>query len=90
MCRCRICKITYCWESKLGKQSKILEVHSTSSSDKAFGTVDMNPYGSEPYQDEPLAIAGQEATLNFEEDKDGIPAETLESRFTKIIPVSDW
>ncbi len=52
-----------------------------SSSDEDFGTVDMNPYGGEPYQDEPLAIAGQEATLNFKEDKDGIPAETLESRY---------
>jgi hypothetical protein len=61
-----------------------------SLSDEDFGVVDMNPYGGEPYQDEPLAIAGQEVALNFEEDRDGIPVEILESRFTKITPVSDW
>ena len=41
-------------------------------------------------QDEPLAVAGQEYALNFEEDKDGIPAETLEARYTKVIPVGHW
>ena len=50
----------------------------------------MHPDGNAPYQDEPLAIAGQEYELNFEKDKDGIPAETLEARFTKRIPLTSW
>ena len=77
-------------ESSSDESKRNVSAEESSTSDEDFGTVDMNPYGGEPYQDEPLAIAGLEATLNFEEDKDGIPAETLESRFTKIIPVSDW
>lgn len=61
-----------------------------SSSNEDYGAVDMHPNGNEPYQDEPLAIPGQEYVLNFEEDKDGIPAATLEARFTKICPLSEW
>ena len=61
-----------------------------SSNSEDFGVVDMHPDGNAPYQDKPLAVAGQEYELNFEEDKDGIPAETLEARYTKIIPVNQW
>ena len=60
------------------------------SSDKDYGVVDMHPEGNEPYQDEPLAVPGQEYALNFEDDKDGIPAATLEARFTKISSVNEW
>ena len=50
----------------------------------------MHSDDNEPYQDEPLAIPGQEYVLSFEEDKDGIPAATLEARFTKTCPVGEW
>ena len=46
----------------------------------------MHPDSNAPYQDESFAIAGQEYELNFRENKEGIPAEMLEARFTKRIP----
>ena len=49
----------------------------------------MHPEGNEPYEDEPLAVPGQEYALNFQEDKDGIPAVTLEARFTKTCSVNE-
>ena len=75
-------------------QKDISAVESSSdenySSDKDYGVVDVHPEGNEPCQDEPLAIPGQEYVLNFEEDKDDIPAATLEARFTKICSVNEW
>ncbi|XP_028408213.1 uncharacterized protein LOC114530791 [Dendronephthya gigantea] len=61
-----------------------------SSNGEDFGVVYLHPDGNAPFQDEPLAIVGQEYKLNFEEDKDGIPAQTLEAKYTKLIPVNDW
>ena len=77
-------------ESSSDESKKSVSAEEDHSSDDDFGVVEINPYGGQPYQDEPLAIARQEQVLNFEEDRDGIPVETLASRFTKIIPVSDW
>ena len=73
-----------------GNVSEVSLSAEESSNGEDFGVVDMHPDGNAPYQDEPLAIAGQEYELNFEEDKDGIPAETLEARFTKRIPLKSW
>ena len=50
-----------------------------SSDGENFSVVKIHPDGNAPYQDETLAIDGQEYDLNFEEDKDGISAETLEA-----------
>jgi hypothetical protein len=50
----------------------------------------MHPDGNAPYQDEPLAIVGQDCDFRFEEDRDGISPETLEASFMKICPVSQW
>ena len=61
-----------------------------SSNGENYGVVDMHPDGNAPYQDEPLAIVGQDYDFRFEEDRDGISPETLEARFTKICPVSQW
>jgi hypothetical protein len=61
-----------------------------SSNGENYGVVDMHPDGNAPYQDEPLAIVGQDCDFRFEEDRDGISPETLEARFTKICPVSQW
>ncbi|CAB4028332.1 Hypothetical predicted protein, partial [Paramuricea clavata] len=55
-----------------------------SSNGENYGVVDMHPDGNAPYQDEPLAIVGQDYNFRFEEDRDGISPETLEARFTKI------
>ena len=71
-----------------GDEDSISDEDSFSNED--YGVVDMHPDGNEPYQDEPLAIPGQEYVLSFEEDKDGIPAATLEARFTKTCPVGEW
>ncbi|CAB4042141.1 Hypothetical predicted protein [Paramuricea clavata] len=61
-----------------------------SSNGENYGVVDMHPDSNAPYQDEPLAIVGQDYDFRFEEDRDGISPETLEARFTKICPVSQW
>ncbi|CAB4009929.1 Hypothetical predicted protein [Paramuricea clavata] len=61
-----------------------------SSNCENYGVVDMHPDGNAPYQDEPLAIVGQDYDFRFEEDRDGISPETLEARFMKICPVSQW
>ena len=74
----------------VSEQSLSTEGTQESSNSEDFDVVDMHPNGNAPYQDEPLAVAGQEYILNFEEDKDGIPAEMLEARYTKIIPVDHW
>ena len=59
----------------------------SSSSDEDYGVVNLQAHA--PYQDEPLAVPGQ-ARVNYEEDKDGIPRETIEARFEKRIAVNDW
>ena len=74
----------------VSEQSLSTEGTQESSNGEDFDVVDMHPNGNALYQDEPLAVAGQEYALNFEEDKDGIPAETLEARYTKVIPVGHW
>ena len=61
-----------------------------SSNSKNYGVVDMHPDVNVPYQDEHLAIIGQDYDFRFKEDRDGISPETLEARFTKICPVSQW
>ena len=58
-----------------------------SSTDGDYEVVNLQAHA--PYQDEPLALPGQ-ARVNFEEDKDGIPRETLEVRFEKRVAVNDW
>ncbi|XP_065059440.1 uncharacterized protein LOC135692765 isoform X1 [Rhopilema esculentum] len=58
-----------------------------SSTDGDYEVVNLQAHA--PYQDEPLALPGQ-ARVNFEEDKDGIPRETLEARFEKRVAVNDW
>ncbi len=73
----------------VSEQSLSTEGTQESSNGEDFD-VDMHPNCNAPYQDEPLAVAGQEYVLNFEEDKDGIPAEMLEARYTKVIPVDHW
>lgn len=57
------------------------------STDEDYGVVNLQAHA--PYQDEPLAIPGQPRVV-YEEDKDGIPRETLEARFEKRIAVNDW
>ena len=42
-----------------------------------------------PYENEPLAVPGQEV-LNVEQDVDGISPDTLESRFDGNISVNQW
>ena len=42
-----------------------------------------------PYENEPLAVPGQEV-LNVEQDVDGIFPDTLESRFDGNISVNQW
>ena len=57
----------------------------SSSTDEDYGVVNLQAHA--PYQDEPLAVPGQ-ARVVYEEDKDGIPRETLEARFEKRIAVN--
>ena len=59
----------------------------SSSTDQDYGVVNLQAHA--PYQDEPLAVPGQPRVV-YEEDKDGIPRETLEARFEKRIAVNDW
>ena len=58
------------------------------SSDEDYGEVNLEGAHA-PYQDEPLAIPGQPRVV-FEEDKDGIPPETLEARYEKRVGVDIW
>ena len=60
---------------------------SSSSGEEDYGVVRLQ--GFAPYQDEPLAIAGQ-PTFHFEEDKDGIPHAVLAARQEQLIIVEDW
>ena len=59
----------------------------SSSTDQDYGVVNLQAHA--PYQDEPLAVPGQPRVV-FEEDKDGIPHETLEARFERRIAMNDW
>ena len=59
----------------------------SSSTDEDYGVVNLQAHA--PYQDERLAVPGQPRVV-YEEDKDGIPCETLEARFEKRIAVNDW
>lgn len=60
---------------------------SISSGEEDYGVVRLR--GFAPYQDEPLAVAGQPA-FHFEEDKDGIPHAVLAARQEQRIVVDDW
>ncbi|XP_065067784.1 uncharacterized protein LOC135693278 [Rhopilema esculentum] len=60
---------------------------SSSSGEEDYGVVRLQ--GFAPYQDEPLAIAGQ-PTFHFEEDKDGIPRAVLAARQEQRIIVEEW
>eukprot|EP00794_Sanderia_malayensis_P013078 gene13078-14421_t len=61
------------------------ELGSEDSSDEDYAVVNFG--GVQPYQNEPLAIPGEQR-FNFEEDKDGISRESLVSRCRKTIPVA--
>ena len=65
------------------------EFSSTKIISEQFSLIDSSSDGDyAPYQDEPLALPGQ-ARVNFEEDKDGIPRETLEARFKNRVAVNE-
>ena len=64
-----------------------LSLSESSSTDEDYGVINLQAHAT--YQDEPLAVLGQ-ARVVYEEDKDGIPRESLEARFEKRIAVNDW
>lgn len=69
-------------------ESSVME----SESDADYGVVNLGAGAMVPYQDEPIIhepnVAGDIAY--DEEDIDGIPLESLESRFEKRTPVNQW
>ena len=64
-----------------------------SESDADYGVVNLGAGAIVPYQDDPIIPEGNMEVgdiVDHKEDIDGIPLESLESRFEKRTPVNQW
>lgn len=68
-------------ESQISERSQTGSYSDTSSDDNA---------GLYAYQDEPLALPGENELHQQEVDEDGISAVTLDARLEGKIPLNEW